>query len=184
MQNRKPLLVGLLLGVLIIGGMGLLVFTGAGDAVGRIAAGANTLEIGSQAPGFSLYMMNGRVLQSDRLRGKPVILAFGTTGCDACSQAAQLLQNLADNFPQLQVVWVDLGEDPSIVGVLVDDLGLTYTVALDPRGETAAKYKITADYALPAFYILDEQGVVRSASIGKVDEAQVYQDLETIGVKP
>lgn len=184
MGIRKSQMVGILLGLFIICGVGLLVFTDLGAIAGRMAAGGKMLAAGTEAPDFQLYTAIGRVMKLSQLRGKPVVLGFGTSYCEGCPEAANLLQNLNDNFPQLDVVWVSVQEDPNAAGLFADDLGLTYQIALDVRGEAAAAYEVDNVYAMPALYFLDQNGVIKGAIVEAVDERQVFRLLESIGVRP
>jgi peroxiredoxin len=98
-------------------------------------------------------------------RGKVVVLAFYSTGCEACSTALPELTGLAREYR---------GRGLRVLAVNTDHAGSAararaYLAEMGVRLETihstagARDYNI---YGVPAFYVIDRAGVVRAHTLG------------------
>jgi thiol-disulfide isomerase/thioredoxin len=125
--------------IVAIGGFALAAFRGPNTSV----PGSQQIEV-TPAPDFTLEKIGGGTLTlSDYKDKKPVILDFWATWCPNCRRNIPHQQALYEKYKNhIEVVGVDLQEEPSIVEKFVSDFGLTYPVVLDTSGETARKYHV------------------------------------------
>ena len=125
-------------------------------AASASSTGAGLLDVGAQAPDFTLRTPAGTPVRLAALRGKSVLLEFFATWCPHCAAEAPHLRKLADSL------------DPKRYGV----------VAIDGSGEGAPTvFAYHASYALPrsrvAFVGVDANG----GDAPSVFAYHVYYDL-------
>jgi peroxiredoxin len=171
LTNQKPLLALLLL-----------VMLGSSSAFAQNGEKVN----------FSLRTINGQTINSDSLRGEPVVLAFGASWLPLSKAQLQGVRKLADEYSDqgLVVYWVSTeSEDPKSKNFASDDnlrafaqkYGLKVTVLRDPDGATSKKFGVDQ---LPSFVIIDKQGNA-SEPIGGLDPngsltSQLSERLERV----
>jgi peroxiredoxin len=165
-NNVASMVIGLIALGLVTGGCAL--FQGAGIEEG--------VEIGKQAPDFTLATLDGKLLSLSDFRGKRVVLNFMTTWCPACQEEVPHLQELFEKQDEQEAVLivVDIQETESVVSQYMQEKGYNFTVVLDSSGTVAQKYKVQF---IPTTYFLDRQGVIREKKIGAF---QSYQEITDI----
>jgi hypothetical protein len=77
----------------------------------------------------------------------------------------------------LVVLTVHEKDDPAAVQAVVDELGITFPVGLDPEGVAGRDWRAVA---LPIHFWVDRTGVVRSGALGGVGPVAMAQGLQTI----
>ncbi len=95
------------------------------------------VKVGEQAPNISLNLMDGTPISNESLKGKVVVLQFTASWCVVCrkemphleSEVWQRFKN--DDFV---LIGVDLKEEPEKVQRFIDQMGISYPVALDKDG--------------------------------------------------
>ena len=126
------------------------------------------VRVGSPAPGFTLPDLDGDPLSLNMFRGDVVLINFWTTWCPPCREEMPALQeayeNYQDNgFTVLAVNWTQV-DDPEQVEPFVRELGLTFPILLDERGEVSeGLYNLLG---LPTSVFVDRGGNVREIFIG------------------
>lgn len=133
--------------------------------------GSDKVEIGSQAPDFTLTDVAGNVVKLSDFRGKPVFLNFWTSWCGPCRQELPAIQQLyEDKQGSVVVITVNLTyteESADKIKKFVTDSGFTMPVLLDLDGEVGNMYQIGS---IPLSLYLDDQGVVRRTFTGAMTE--------------
>lgn len=141
-------------------------------------------QIGRPAPDFTLTTPEGQTFSLSSLRGRPVILYFWTSWCSFCRDEMPALnatfetQGYADD---LVVLGINILEDASTVRHYLQGLGVSFPVLLDENGTTAQKYLVRA---LPSYYFIDREGILRSRIIGIARPGQFRARLESIAKPP
>ncbi|QPJ63867.1 MAG: TlpA family protein disulfide reductase [Candidatus Nitronauta litoralis] len=113
------------------------------------------------APEFSLKDLTGKTVDLKDLRGKPVLLNFWATWCQACKEELPSMQRLHETMKNegVQVIAISIDRaDPEEVQKYVDQYKLTFPVLLDPNQETRRRYFIMG---LPTSYLIDANGKLR-----------------------
>ncbi len=114
------------------------------------------IKAGTPAPEFRLPRLEGGELVLAELRDRPVFLVFSSPHCGPCNTLAPKLEKFHRKHPQLHVVMISRGE-PGENRVKVEELGLTFQVALQRQWEISRQYAI---FATPAAYLIDSAGVI------------------------
>jgi peroxiredoxin len=129
------------------------------------------------APAFELRDLTGRSVSLVEFRGRVVLLTFWATWCEPCREEMPAMMRLARELGGrgLAVVAVNVKEPVARVEAFVEELGLTFAVVLDSRGEVSERYQLQA---LPTTYLIGRDGSLLARALGYRDwespEAQAY----------
>ena len=137
------------------------------------------LEAGNKAPNFILEIINGKKLSLWEFAGKkPVILNFWATWCPPCKKEMPLLQKYYEkNKDNIEILAVNMQEDPALIKDWIKDFGITYTILLDPSEQAKSSYNI---YAKPTTYFIDSKGIIRAKKLGQLTEEELKYNIEMI----
>lgn len=134
------------------------------------------VQIGQLAPDFSLALLDGSNVRLTDLQGQIVLINFWATWCEPCRSEMPALQSLYANGDQdFVIIAVNLMESIDVVQPFVDELGLTFPIALDFNGDVNRLFNIIG---YPTTYIVNAEGVIEIAHTGPVTSVQVEQWLE------
>jgi cytochrome c biogenesis protein CcmG/thiol:disulfide interchange protein DsbE len=127
--------------------------------------GLISLKTGAQliqrAPDFALPTVAGETLELSKYRGKVVLLVFWNMTCPTCQKKMPLLQQAFDREDSDKVAIITVhgpGREAAIKSYCLSQ-GLTLPVLLDSQGSAGYSYGVMQ---LPATYILDQSGVIRT----------------------
>ncbi|MCY4073254.1 MAG: TlpA disulfide reductase family protein [Chloroflexi bacterium] len=135
--------------------------------------------IGAAAPSFTLrtHRLENFIL---RPAGGATVLNFWATWCQPCRAEMKELQSLFESKPESpRIIAVNLGETFTTVRKWVGDLGLTYTVLLDPQLTVASLYGVRG---LPTTFLLDSQMMVKGIYFGPVSAAELLRSIDSLPI--
>jgi len=148
----------------------------------RDPTGADLLEVGSEAPDWTLRTADGQSVSLRELRGKVVLLDFWATWCGPCRIAMPILQRLHERYKGKAVAIYgvncferDVRADPA---GFMRAAGFSYPLLLG--GDRVAKsYRVQG---IPTFYLIGPDGRIMMAASGlSADtEKQVESLLERL----
>jgi len=119
-----------------------------------ITTGVN---VGNEAPEFTLADTYGDNVVLSELRGKPVLLFFWATGCVYCEEQYPRIQGFHESYADsLTVLSINLGDDPQLINAFMADRGLTFP-CLVGTSDMQSAYEITG---VPHALVLDDEGLV------------------------
>lgn len=138
-------------------------------------------EAGWHAPPFTLLTPSSRTLALEQARGAVTIINFWATWCEPCQRELRELQALYEIYPNdLRILAVNVGESAQAVHDWPAQLGLTFDILLDTRGEVTTLYQVRG---LPTTLVLDEDHVIRRVHYGPVRLESLLHDLARSGRK-
>jgi len=139
--------------------------------VPRVLDATQRAEIGSFAPDVRLEYLDGGEQQLAEVAGvgTPVVLNFWSSTCAPC----------LNEMPALEAVSQQLGDKVTVIGVdsqdtvesgqeMVEQTGVTYRNARDPKGEISTVF---GAIALPRTVLIAADGKVVATHSGELDEA-------------
>jgi peroxiredoxin len=147
------------------------------------------LQLGAQAPEFTLRTPTGAPVSLRALRGKAVLLEFFAAWCPHCAAEAPHLRQLYGRLPHSKVAFVAIegnSDDAPTVFAYHVYFGLPFPAVLDhgartvtfpqhgPIGPLSSRYGVSE---WPTFYVIDPQGRVSWRSAGEQPDAQLAQEL-------
>lgn len=115
------------------------------------------LDVGDEAPNFTLADTYGDELVLSELRGQSVLLFFWATGCPYCEEQYPRMQAFHDTYSDsLSVISINLGDDPQLINAYMAERDLTFPcLVADVATQTAYEA-----YSVPMAVLLDSDGVV------------------------
>ena len=133
-----------------------------------VALQAQSFQEPIRAPALSLPGVDGRPLRLQDLKGKVVVLNFWATWCVPCRQEMPAMERLYRDHRQrgLAVVAVNFNESKGEVERFLNELHLSFLVALDSDGAMARSFTVRG---LPVTYLLSRDGRILWKAIGARD---------------
>jgi thiol-disulfide isomerase/thioredoxin len=115
---------------------------------------------GGPLPPFTLPDLDDRPWSLEAARGRVVVVNFWATWCPPCVAEMPSLERLQKAFAgePLEVVAVNVGEEPFDVALFLRRVPVEVTVLLDRKGSTQKGWKVRG---LPTTVIVDADGKVR-----------------------
>ena len=128
--------------------------------------------IGAYPPDFEVELIDGRTFRlSDAIGSKIVILNFFATWCGPCRSELPELERFASEHPDdVLMVGIDIKEPVEDVRRFTLKKGVTYPIAVDPNGRTAALYEVSN---LPTTIVVGFDGRVLLHDSGAIKNAEV-----------
>ena len=122
------------------------------------------IQVGMQAPDFTLRTLTGERFNLYEQRGKPVFLNFWTTWCGPCIAEMPAMQKLQKTMvDSIQIVGIDLRESRSQVLRFVTRYGYTWTFVLDSTRDVSNAYEVSG---VPRSFFIDAKGVIVRKFVG------------------
>lgn len=140
---------------------------------------SKTVKMGQPAPDFTLRGPKGETVSLSDFAGHPILINFWATWCPPCRFEMPLLEQTYGKLKDsdLVVLAVDVQEGPELVNPYVEQMGLTFPVALDRAGAVATAYRVTG---LPTTVFVDSNGVVTDIHRGALVESVLQQYLDDL----
>ncbi len=136
-------------------------------AWGFLAPGA---EPPRRAPDFELELLGGGSLSSDDLEGRPVVLNFWASWCIPCREEMPAFERMHERYADegVQIVGVNLRDSEAGARGFVEEVDVTYPIALDSKGSLASDLGVRG---LPQTFFIDEDFRFEKISVGDaIDE--------------
>ncbi|MBX9972629.1 TlpA disulfide reductase family protein [Cytobacillus firmus] len=140
------------------------------------------LEKGNLAPDFELTDMEGNPVKLSDYRGKAVLLNFWASWCPPCRAEMPHMEKLynkykGENFDILAVNLTNTEKNSGDAEKFVKELGLTFTIPMDVKGEAGSDYNIMA---YPTSYFIDSDGVIREKVLGALNEEYMEKEIKKL----
>lgn len=119
---------------------------------------------GELLPQVELSDLAGNGVTTADLAGKPLVLRFSSLGCSHCAEDFQWLNALATQYPDLQVVAVQVEDDAGAVTRALGGYKPIYPILLDPGGDAAKAFGLRG---YPTWYFVDDSGVLAGSFWGE-----------------
>jgi peroxiredoxin len=166
-----------MVGLLILLSLGLVACAGSStESKSPPPLGINT---GNQARDFELESLDGSEVSLSDFQGDVVLINFWATWCAPCRAEIpdfeQVYQDRRD--AGFVILGVNEQEAPEVIEPFVQELGMTYPVLLDERGQVMSEYRALG---LPTSLLVDRDGVIRVRHTGVMTAAQLESHLSKL----
>jgi thiol-disulfide isomerase/thioredoxin len=129
-------------------------------------------------PPLTLDSLEGRSMSLADFAGKPTVVNLWATWCPPCRREMPALQRAQAANPDVNIVFVNQGEESRTIAAFLDRQGLTLrNVLVDPESRTGA---VLGHNALPTTLFFDAHGRLASTRIGELSQATLTQRLANV----
>lgn len=162
---RRPLMAAMV-GMTVIGVAGLLALQNAATRVQPL-------------PALQLQTLEGQAVPLQRFgNGRPAIVNLWATWCPHCVREMPVLAEAQRQYPDLDIVFLDQGEDGARVSRFLQRRGLALdNVLLDAKGEVGRHFGLRA---LPATLFYGRDGSLQDIRIGALSKATLQERIERL----
>jgi peroxiredoxin len=135
--------------------------------------------VGRQAPALRLESLDGRQVSLADYAGQVVLLNFWATWCPPCKEEIPAIERAyqAHRDEGFMVLGINDREALEVVQAFAGELGITYPVLIDKRGDVAAQYRRRG---LPLTLIVDRDGVIQVRHEGYLTAGQLDKYLSRL----
>jgi cytochrome c biogenesis protein CcmG/thiol:disulfide interchange protein DsbE len=136
--------------------------------------------VGRPAAPFSLTTFEGKPVSLESLRGQVVILNFWASWCfPACYEEAPVLEAAWRKYRDqgLVVLGVDIQDTDAAGRRFIEQFGLTFPNAPDPKGKVSIDYGV---YGVPETFVIDRRGIIRKKHVGAVTAEAFREAVEPL----
>ena len=135
-----------------------------------------SISVGEPVP-FLLSGVSGSEIAAKDFAGKVVLLEFWASWCGPCKIQAEILETMESELEDkgVQIVAVNLGEDPERVREHAAEQSSWIPVALDPESDLAVELGV---YALPTLVAIDREGRLSGVTTGVHSKGRVRRIIE------
>ena len=129
-------------------------------------------EVGAIAPAFQLAQISPSepTLNSESLKGKPVVLNFWSTSCSVCLSEIEDLNRLQEDHG-VRVIGIALDEDIDRVRELAAKKGIKYDVVMG----SPELFEQFNGYAIPHTVILTADQTVQRMVVGRIEVDEILK---------
>ncbi len=139
------------------------------------------LKTGAVAPDLEITDVDGKTHKLSEYRGKVVLINFWATWCPPCIAEIPSLESAYAKLRDqgLEVLAINLDENPKSVYKLLQEQKLSFKIFLDPQGKAAQAYLV---YGLPYTVVLDRDGKVQYKGFGghEWDQGKEFEKLRAL----
>lgn len=124
------------------------------------------LETPQTAPSFQLIDLDNKVHTLADYKGKPLIINFWATWCAPCRAELPAFNRAWAKVKDqgIQMLAVNIGEDPNAVFSFIKDYPINFRVLLDQESDQLANWQMIG---LPTTFILNYKGEVVYQTVGE-----------------
>lgn len=136
-----------------------------------------TVRVGQPAPAFSGEDLSGRKISRESLRGRPVLLEFGTIFCPNCQETIRELVLLKEAYRKTDLELIVVTDGAASVETMRNffrNLKATYAVIRDRDQSVTGAFGVQD---IPFQVTIDRNGIIRKLHLGFTPELERVLDL-------
>ncbi|MCY8669806.1 thiol-disulfide oxidoreductase ResA [Bacillus haynesii] len=134
----------------------------------------NGLGLNEQAPNFKLTTLNCEEIELNKLKGKAVLVNFWGTWCEPCKREMPAIQDAYEQYKdkKFEIVAVNVQESDVSVKSFINNIGISFPIALDKTGEVYRSWNI---FNLPSSIFINSEGIIERKYEGEISRKQLDQ---------
>ena len=117
------------------------------------------------APAISVKDGEGRVRTLSEFKGRVVLVDFWASWCAPCKSSLPALDSLHEEFHDagLEVVAINVDEDPKSARAFLAGKSPSMTILFDPPGKSPEAFRVEG---MPSSFLIDREGNIRFRHMG------------------
>ena len=154
---------------------------GRGFPTAQIDSTANSsagLQEGKEPPHFRLILEDGRHINLEDLRGRPILINFWATWCGPCRLEMPDIVAVARANPDLIVLAVNVQETMEQIRPFAEEFQMYLTIVRDTDGELRTLYAVRG---MPTSVFIDRQGKIFTIWTGMLTADLIQEIVADIG---
>ena len=143
-----------------------------------VFGGSDGTTSAADLPAQSFELFDGGDTTLSDFQGTPLVINFWASWCPAC----------VGELPEFESVHQELGDEVQFLGIansdqrgpatdLANDVGLSYTLGDDPRGDLFREFELIA---MPSTIFVNGDGEIVEIFAGQLDEAALTERVEEL----
>lgn len=151
-------------------------------------SGIEMLKVGDQAPDFQVGDLSGVVfsMKTTLNANKGVLIFFWSIFCEPCKAELPIIQNLSKTYKEKGIEFVGVSIDGSpmkdAISAFVKQEDYGFLALIDELNPDES-FKVSDPYGVagtPTVYIIDSEGVVRFAKVGRATEEELEEVIKQL----
>lgn len=151
-------------------------------------AGIEMLKVGDQAPDFQVGDLSGNLFNMKKTlnSSKGVLIFFWSIFCEPCKAELPILQKLSRKYKEKGIEFVGVSIDGSpmkdAISAFVKQEDYGFRALIDELNPDES-FKVSDPYGVagtPTVYIIDSEGVVRFAKVGRASEEELEEVIKQL----
>ncbi len=134
-----------------------------------------------QIPDLDMVMLDGSTVQLSDYEGQYVLMTFWATWCTYCKEALPILESVADQYDDVVLLAVDVGEKPEEVKAFAEEAGYGFEIVIDEQGSLAGAFGVTG---FPTTYFVHKDRTTFGYAPGVISEEQLKEIIENTKNEP
>lgn len=133
------------------------------------------LEIGTEAPDFTLVSFEGEEASLSDYQGEKVFLVFSSTDCLYCKEFLPEIKEFHNDFPEVKIIMISKGTDEENLA-MIEESNLDFDI-LPWDQDVVQNYQVPGT---PFIYLIDEDGNVQFSGFSE-DLQEIEQLIQKGG---
>ena len=137
------------------------------------------LQVGEQAPDFTLMDLNGEEHQLSDYKGQGVFVNFWGTWCKPCEKEFPLMEKQYQVYKDqgVQILAVNIAQSDYEVRQFAEQRDLTFPIVIDKTKSVMEAYNIRP---LPTTLLVNAEGKIEKIITGEMSEEDIKSYMEQI----
>lgn len=146
------------------------------DKVTPPKACKNALKEGKKAPDFEYQVFGSeKKISLKGLEGKIVLLDIGATWCGPCMKLKPYLEEVKENYPQIEFIWLSVDQDPAKLKEYIKNNKSTFDYIVNDslwtKSPTIKAYQVVG---VPDVYLIGQDGTIAGRNIHWDQDKQIF----------
>ncbi len=167
----------IIIGLVIVGVVGLILLGRAGSKGVNDQANVGGSASNQGVQNLSLSKLGGGTIAlADYVGKKPVVLDFWASWCPNCQRNMPHLNDLYQKYKdRVEVIGINLQEDPNTIQDFINSRGISFPIALDPSGQASSLFGVRYTNT---HILIDKSGQVVRTIPGDIGESDIQSLIQ------